>query len=166
MQGLTVQGESPTRLTPRPNENIEVPNEVGRAIVLRNLARRFTESRIAIATVGLGLKPTGLTVRGLARALITSAELGLLVASLHAKASLTPTAAPPSECPHCGLSIAGCKASTKQCCPDCKCSMPVEPAGMRGSDKAVYWVDEAAILDGVESAGFDATVVNRIDVEL
>lgn len=97
--GLTVQGASPIRLTPRPNENIEVPNEVGRAIVARNLARRFTESRIAIATVGLGLRPAALTVSGLVRALITNAGLARLVASFRQKeqSSLTPTAAPPSN---------------------------------------------------------------------
>ena len=100
MQGLTVQGASPARLTPRPNENISVPDEVGRTIVRRNLARRLTESRIAIATVGLGLRPADLTVRALVRALITSAGLVQWVAGLNGKtihATLTPTAAPPSE---------------------------------------------------------------------
>lgn len=99
MQGLTVQGVSRDRLTPRPNENITVPDEVGRAIVARNLARRFTESRIAIATVGLGLSPTALTVRGLVRAMISTAGLVQAVANLREKerSSLIPTAAPPSE---------------------------------------------------------------------
>ena len=98
--GLTVQGASPTRLTPRPNENISVPDEVGRTIVRRNLARRLTESRIAIATVGLGHSPTGLTVRGLVRAMITTAGLVQAVANLRGKtvqATLTPTAAPLSD---------------------------------------------------------------------
>lgn len=97
MQGLTVQGVSPTRLTPRPNENIEVPDEVGATIVRRNLARRFTESRIAIATVGLGVQPAALTVRGLVRALITSAALARVAANLQSRDSSTPIAVPLSD---------------------------------------------------------------------
>lgn len=140
MQGLTVQGVSPTRLTPRPNENISVPDEVGRTIVRRNLARRLTESRIAIATAGLGLNPTGLTVRALVRALISSAGLVQAVANLQRK-ELTPTAAPPSE-------------------------------ELKGSPHVVFYVDEAAFidgeveLDGILTAGYDASVPASIEVEL
>lgn len=86
-KGLTVQGVSPTRLTPLPNENITVPDEVGRAIVARNLARRFTESRIAIAMVGLGVQPAALTVSGVVRALITRAELARTVADIKNRTS-------------------------------------------------------------------------------
>lgn len=89
MQGLTVQGVSPTRLTPRPNENIEVPDEVGRTIVARNLARRLTESRIAIVTGGLGVQPEALTVAGLVRALIMRAGLVRVAVSLQSRGSLT-----------------------------------------------------------------------------
>jgi hypothetical protein len=99
VQGLTVQGVSRDRLTPRPNENITVPDEVGRAIVRRNLARQFTESRIAIALVGLGLRPAALTVRGLVRAMITTAGLARVAASLPptVESQSTPTAAHHSE---------------------------------------------------------------------
>jgi hypothetical protein len=99
VQGVTVQGVSRDRLTPRPNENITVPNEVGRAIVARNLARQFTESRIAIAMVGLGLRPAALTVRGLVRATITFAGLARVAANLPptVESQSTPTAAPRSD---------------------------------------------------------------------
>lgn len=103
--GLSVQGVSPNRLTPRPNENITVPDEVGKEIVLRNLARRFTESRIAIALVGLGLRPAALTVRAHVRALITSAGLALVAANMRAREEVsaetdpTPTAALRFEIP-------------------------------------------------------------------
>lgn len=100
MQGLTVQGVSPYRLTPRPNENITVPDEVGATIVRRNLARRLTESRIAIALVGLGLRPAALTVSAHVRALITSAGLVRAVASFNGKpiqVTLTQTPERPSN---------------------------------------------------------------------
>lgn len=81
-EGLTVLGVSPYRLTPRPNENITVPDEVGRTIVRRNLARRLTESRIAIAMVGLGLRPAALTVRAHVQAMISFAGLARVAANM------------------------------------------------------------------------------------
>lgn len=97
-EGLTVQGVTPYRLTLRPNENLEVPDEVGYAIVRRNLAKRLTESRIAIATVGLGLRPAALTVRAHVRARISFAGLARVAVTLRQKeSSLTPKPEPPSD---------------------------------------------------------------------
>lgn len=97
-EGLTVQGVTPYRLTPQPNEGLEVPDEVGRTIVRRNLARRLTESRIAIALVGLGLPPVALTVRAHVRVMTTSAGLARVAATLRQKESLsTPTVAHHSD---------------------------------------------------------------------
>lgn len=96
-EGLTVEGVSRDRLTPRMNENITVPDEVGRAIVARNLARRLTESRIAIALVGLGLRPAALTVAALVRATITTAGLARLAANTQSPVTSTPKPAHPSE---------------------------------------------------------------------
>ena len=101
--GLTVQGVSPYRLTARPNENIEVPDEVGYTIVRRNLARRLIESRIAIATAGLGVRLAGLTVRAHVRAMIISAGLVRVAANIRARevdsTKIDPTLKPahPSE---------------------------------------------------------------------
>jgi hypothetical protein len=95
VQGLTVQGFSAERLTPLPNQNITVCDEVGETIARRNLARRLTESRIAIAMVGLGLPPAALTVRGHVRATITFAGLARVAANTPptVESSSTPTAA-------------------------------------------------------------------------
>lgn len=99
MQGLTVQGVSPTRLTPRPNENITVPDEVGRAIVLRNLARQLTEPRTAIVMAGLGVQPAAPTVLAAVRAESMRAVLARAVASTSAPVELssTPTVEPRSD---------------------------------------------------------------------
>lgn len=80
-KGLSVQGASPTRLTPYPNPNIMVPDEVGRAIVLRNLARRLIGSEIAIARVGLGLRPAAHTVSAHVQAATFFSGLARKVAS-------------------------------------------------------------------------------------
>jgi hypothetical protein len=72
VQGLTVQGVNSTRLTPYPNQSVSVPDE---AIGLRNLARQFTESKTAIAQVGLGLRPVARTVSAHVQAAIFFAEL-------------------------------------------------------------------------------------------
>lgn len=88
-EGLTVQGVSLYRLTARPNENIEVPDEVGYTIIRRNLARRLTESRIAIATVGLGVQPAGRTVRAHVRATIITAGLARVAANIRAREDST-----------------------------------------------------------------------------
>lgn len=102
-QGLTVQGVTPYRLTPRPDENLEVPDEVGHAIVARLLVRKLIEPRLAIAMAGLGVQPAGLTVRAHVQAMITTAGLARVAANIRArevdstKTDLTPTPAHRSE---------------------------------------------------------------------
>jgi len=154
-EGLSVQGASPTRLTAYPNPMIDVPNEVGRAIGLRSVAKLFLEGKTAIARVGLGLRPAARTVSAHVQVAIFFAGLARKVAYSPSPESLTPTAAPRSN-EYSKVADVWGDATIDG----------VESAGMRGSDKAIFWVDEAAKLDGVESAGFDATVASRIDVEL
>lgn len=85
MRGLTVQGVSPTRLTSRPNENITVPDEVGREIVRRDLVRQLIVPRTAIVMVGLGLPPAAPTVLAAVRAESMRAVLARAVASTNAR---------------------------------------------------------------------------------
>jgi len=92
--GLSVRGFSAERLTPLPNQNITVPDEVGETIARRNLARRFTESRIAIALVGLGLRPAALTVRAHVRAMISFAGLARVAANTSPTVELSSTPKP------------------------------------------------------------------------
>lgn len=95
--GLTVQGASPTRLTPYPNPNVYVAPETIKAIGLRSVARLFLEGKTAIARVGLGLRPAARIVSGHVQAAIFFAGLARKVANSPSPALLTPTAAPPSE---------------------------------------------------------------------
>lgn len=95
--GLTVQGASPTRLTPYPNPNVDVAPETIKAIGLRSLVRLFTEGKTAIARVGLGLRPAARTVSGHVQAAIFFAGLARKVANSPSPALLTPTAAPLSN---------------------------------------------------------------------
>lgn len=99
-EGLTVQGVSPYRLTARPNENIEVPDEVGYTIVRRNLARRLTESRIAIALVGLGLRPVALTVRAHVQATISFAGLARVAVNIRDREASTTKTDPTQKPAH------------------------------------------------------------------
>lgn len=95
-KGLSVQGVNPTRLTPYPNPNINVGPEVAKAIELRNLARRLTGSELAIARVGLGLRPAGRTVSAHVQAAIFFAGLARKVANSPSP-TLTPKPAHHSE---------------------------------------------------------------------
>ena len=96
-KGLSVQGVNPTRLTRYPNQNITVPDEVGRAIVLRDVARRLIGSETAIARVGLGLRPAGRTVAAHVQAAIFFAGLAQKVANSPDPPLLTPKPAPRSK---------------------------------------------------------------------
>lgn len=107
-EGLTVQGASPTRLTPYPNPNVYVAPETIKAIGLRSLVRLFTEGKTAIARVGLGLRPAARTVSGHVQAAIFFAGLAQRVVNSPEPPLLTPTAAPLSND---GVDSAGYDAS-------------------------------------------------------
>jgi hypothetical protein len=91
VQGLIARGVNQHRLTPYLNPVITVPLEVARAIALKNLVRRLIGSELAIARVGLGLRPAARTVSAHVRAAIFFAGLARKVACSE---SLTPTAVP------------------------------------------------------------------------
>lgn len=70
------------RISPVYNPLIDVTPEFAKQINARELAKRLIESRIAIALVGLGLRPAARTVRAHVRAEISSSGLALWVANL------------------------------------------------------------------------------------
>lgn len=114
-EGLTVMGVSPTRLTRVANPDIPLTYEFARGLQTKNLVKRFTESRTAIALVGLGLRPAAHTVRAHVRASIISAGLVQWVASLNGtplQVTLTPTPAPrfDTNCDMCNGTNPNCEA--------------------------------------------------------
>lgn len=70
-----------------------------RDIARRNLARRFTESRLAIVTAGLGVHAVAPTVSAHVRAMTITAGLVRVAANIRQRERLssTPTPAPRSE---------------------------------------------------------------------
>lgn len=90
MQGLTVQGVSPYRLTPVANPEISLTPEFRAKLARKNLVRTLIEPRTVIALVGHGLQPVALTVRAHVRAMLTMSGLVRTVANMQNRATSIP----------------------------------------------------------------------------
>ena len=97
MQGLTVQGFSPYRLTPVAIPVIPGTQGLRAGFARKNLVKLLIEPKTAIALVGHGLRRAAPTVRGHVQATLTTTALVRAVASMRSPESLTPTAAHPSD---------------------------------------------------------------------
>jgi hypothetical protein len=97
VQGLTVQGVSPYRLTPVTNPDIPLTPEFRAQLARKNLVRLFIEPRTAIALVGHGLRRAARTVGAHVQATLTTVALARAVASMRSPELLTMTAAHPSD---------------------------------------------------------------------